>query len=196
MIEDKVLELRQLVITKIDEIFKTKTYWKSKKFIVSYKTSPIKNCLIFDIGDFYILFGEIKNTSVGGSYINESIKPIIWVNTWTGSWLNDFNIPLLFNFQYRKFLKTSLFILDHELTHYVDDKFHQKIIPISASKKEYYNCTVEVNAYYCQIVLDSKNFKDFYYNLCNSHFINWLNFSNKKKMIKRGYLYFSKNGTR
>lgn len=78
---DKVLELRKLVIKKIDESFQEKTYWKTKYYISpQHNTLPIKNCIIFDIGDFFIMFDKVKDTYVGGSYIKDTNKPIIWFN--------------------------------------------------------------------------------------------------------------------
>jgi hypothetical protein len=186
---DKVLELRKLVIKKIDKSFKEKTYWKTKYYISSQRnTLPIKNCIIFDIGDFFIMFGEVKHTTIGGSYIIDSNKPIIWFNTWM---CNTWDLPLIFKSQYKRLLNKGLFILDHELTHYVDDKYNRAIVPVVQSRYEYYNSTLEVNAYFCQIILSSKNFKEFYHNLCTSYFIQNINIKNKKRMINRGYLYFN-----
>ena len=56
--------------------------------------------------------------------------------------------------------------MDHELTHFIDDKYNKPIVPVVKTMYEYYNSTLEVNAYFCQVIVSSKNFKDFYYNLC------------------------------
>ncbi len=75
----KVKESRESLLLKIRADIKNFTYKKLEKW--KSKTTSITDCKLFDFENFCFLLGKAENIKVGGSFMNEYDKPIIWVNT-------------------------------------------------------------------------------------------------------------------
>lgn len=186
----KVIGIRETLISRIKDSLKNKTYRKLKSFSSNEpNTLSILKCWYFEFDEFNLLLGKIKNTTTGGSFIYSEEKPIIWMNTW--NW--DTSLPLIFSFQIPSFIRKRQFVLDHELTHFVDNgyKSFASRFKDKKSKIDYYNSGVEINAYFSHILLGSKNFWDFVEKLDKSYFSTKITRKNRNLILKRAYLYYN-----
>ena len=192
-IPKKVMEIKKSLLEKVSGDLKNRSYRRIKKYHTGDSVRPtILNCRLFDYEHFQLLLGEIKYTQIGGSFIaNIGPKPIIWMNTWE----IEKTFPLMVHFQVKRFLKRREFVIDHEITHYIDHTFNRDTFNKESKKfrriQDYYNCEIEINAYYCQVLNYSKNFWDFLEKLNKSYFITMINRKNKNRMLKRAYLYYN-----
>ena len=194
MIAEEVKLIRDSLLLEIKGQLKNNSYFRAKIF-KPYSDSnsyTMYDSWIFVTDKIVLIIAEFYIPAAGAYIISDNVfgeKPLICLNTYLK---NSIFFPL-FKIGILKFLKKNQQLLDHEITHYLDNSKGMSMnnpVDYFTNKVVYYNCIGEVNAYMCSEFLNQNCFEAFIkqFEIMEQFYL--LNYKNKQRVLKRAYQYY------